>query len=318
MATILLTGSAGFIGFHTTKRLLDAGDYVIGIDNFNNYYDPSLKEKRNKILEKYSNYKLYRGDISDLELIKKIFSENSINKVCHLAAQAGVRFSLQEPYRYTQSNITGFLCVLNEAKNFGVKDFVFASSSSIYGNQKTAPFLEEKKTDEPLSLYAATKKANELMAYTYHHLYGMNCTGLRFFTVYGPESRPDMAMYSFAKAIINKHPIQVFNNGEMKRDFTYVDDIVDGILKALEYSYPFEIFNLGSSQPIKLSYMIDVLEREIGQNAIKEFLPIQPGDVSETFADISKAKEKLGWSPNTSFENGVKDFISWFRNNESN
>lgn len=309
----LITGSAGFIGFHTAKKLLERGESVIGIDNFNDYYDVSLKEERNKLLEKFPNYKIYRGDLSDLDFVKKVFAENKVDKMVNLAAQAGVRYSITNPYAYIESNIVGFANLINEAKNFGVKNFVFASSSSVYGEQDKTPFKEDFNTDRPISLYAATKKANEAIAYTYHYLYGMNCTGLRFFTVYGPYGRPDMAMFSFTKAILENKPIQVFNEGVMLRDFTYVDDIADGIIKSLEYSHPYEIINLGNHEPVKLGYMIELLEREIGKEAIKEMLPMQPGDVPETYADISIAKEKLGWQPEAKIEEGVKKFISWYK-----
>ncbi len=311
--TTLLTGSAGFIGFHTALKLLEKGDTVIGVDNFNDYYDPSLKEDRNKILEKFPNYTLLRGDIADLDFVKKIFAEHKIDRICHLGAQAGVRYSIKNPYAYIDSNIVGFMNLINESKNAGVLNFVFASSSSIYGNQDKSPFSEDFVTDKPISLYAATKKANELMAYTYHHLYGMHCTGLRFFTVYGPWSRPDMAMIIFAKNILEGKPIQIFNNGEMLRDFTYVEDIVDGILKSLEKNHPFEIINLGNNEPVKLSHMVETMERAFGKTAEKEYLPMQPGDVLNTFADVRKAKEILGWEPTTAFERGIEEFAKWYR-----
>lgn len=310
---ILVTGGAGFIGSRVAQILLDRGDTVICIDNFNDYYDPSLKEHRNALLEKYPKYSLYRGGVEDLELVKKVFNENRIDKVCHLAAQAGVRFSLKEPYRYIESNIVGFANILNEAKNFGVKDFIFASSSSVYGNQTKSPFSEDMRADEPISLYAATKHANEVIAYSYHHLYDMHCTGLRFFTVYGPNGRPDMAMVSFTKAILEGKPIQIFNNGDMRRDFTYVDDIADGVVKALDAGHAFEIINLGNNAPVQLMRLVELLEKELGKEAIKEFLPIQPGDVTETYADIEKAKEKLGWEPKTDIEEGIKKFVEWYK-----
>jgi UDP-glucuronate 4-epimerase len=311
--TYIVTGSAGFIGFHVAKKILEFGGTVVGVDNFNEYYDPQLKEDRNAILEKFPRYTLKRGDIADLSFVKSIFSDSKIDAVCHLGAQAGVRYSIKNPYAYIDSNVTGFTHVINEAKNAGIKNFIFASSSSVYGDQETSPFSENAPTDSPISLYAATKKANELVAHTYHHLYGMNCTGLRFFTVYGPWSRPDMAMILFANSIYKGEKIKVFNEGKMKRDFTYIDDIVNGILLSLEKCAPFEIINLGNNKPVELSYMISLLEKEIGKQSEKELLPIQPGDVLHTYANISKAKELLGWEPVVGIEEGIKMFVDWYR-----
>lgn len=312
--TYLITGSAGFIGYHVAKHLLDSGARVVGVDDFNDYYDQSLKESRNDLLKANNNFKVYRGSISDVNLIKKIFQENTFDIVCHLAAQAGVRYSIKNPYTYIDSNIVGFTNVINEAKNAGVKNFIYASSSSVYGVQEKTPFFEDFDTNKPISLYAATKKANEVIAHSYHHLFGMNCTGLRFFTVYGPWGRPDMAMFSFTKAILAGEAIQVFNNGEMLRDFTYIDDVVSGVVKACEKCYPFEIFNIGNHNPVKLSYMIELLEKELAKESVKEFLPVQPGDVLSTFSDIKKSKELLGWTPAVSIEDGVKKFIEWYKN----
>lgn len=311
--TYLVTGSAGFIGFHTAKKMLERGARVIGIDNFNDYYDVSLKEARNGELEKFPNFTLYRGDIADIGFVKKVFSENVIDTVCHLAAQAGVRFSLKEPYRYIETNLVGFAHILNEAKDAGVKNVVLASSSSVYGNQDTMPFSESADTDHPLSLYAATKKADEVMAYSYHHLFGMNCTCLRFFTVYGPWGRPDMAIFNFTKSMLNGTPIDIFNQGDMHRDFTFVEDIAEGVVRACEKKHSFEIINLGSNAPVKLSYMVELLERETGVTAVKNFLPLQSGDVLTTYASIDKAKEKLGWMPQTTIEDGIKSFVAWYR-----
>lgn len=313
MKKYLLTGSAGFIGFHVAKRLLEKGEVVIGVDDFNDYYDQSLKEARNALLEENPNFTLYRGNISDVEFVKNVFQEHTIDVVCHFAAQAGVRNSIKNPYVYIDSNIVGFTNVINEAKNAGVKNFIYASSSSVYGDQDKTPFSEDFDTDKPISLYAATKKANEVIAHSYHHLFSMNCTGLRFFTVYGPWGRPDMAMFSFTKTILDGETIQVFNNGEMHRDFTYVDDIVSGIIKACEKCYPFEILNLGNNEPVKLSYMIEVLEKEIGKEAKKEFLPIQPGDVLETYANIKNTEEKLDWKPVVKIEDGIRNFVNWYK-----
>lgn len=311
--TILVTGSAGFIGFHTAKRLLEEGETVVGVDNFNDYYDPKLKEGRNVLLEKYENFKLYRGDITDLEFVQSVFSENKIDKVCHLAAQAGIRYSLVNPYTYVNTNIVGFTYIINEAKNAGVKEFVYASSSSVYGDQPTAPFHEEQLTDKPLSIYAATKKADEEIAYVYHHLYGMHCVGLRFFTVYGPYGRPDMAMISFAENISKGIAIRLFNEGKMKRDFTYIDDIVEGVVKALTNIQGHEVINLGNHNPVELLTFVELLEKGLGKSAVKELLPIQPGEAIHTHADISKAQKLLGWEPKVSFEEGVKGFIDWYK-----
>ena len=310
---ILVTGSAGFIGFHTARKLLVMGREVIGIDNFNDYYDPGVKISRNEILEKNENYKLYRGNLEDLSFVKKVFEENKIDKICHLAAQAGVRYSLTHPHTYIQSNLVGFTNIIDEAKNHQVKTFVYASSSSVYGNNKKYPFSVKDNVDHPISLYAASKKANELIAHVYHHLYGLNCTGLRFFTVYGTYGRPDLAIFLFTKAILEDQPINVFNFGKCKRDFTYIDDIVSGILASLEKSYPYEIFNLGNNNPVELEYMIECIEKELGKKAIKNYMPLQPGDVPETYADIDHSKEMLGYEPKTSIEEGLGVFVKWYR-----
>lgn len=311
MQTILVTGSAGFIGFHLSKRLLDSGYQVIGLDNFNDYYDPSLKESRNKILENYPAYKLYRGDLQDLVFIKKVFTENKIDKICHLAAQAGVRYSLTHPHTYIQSNLVGFTHLLDEAKNAGVKDFIYASSSSVYGKNEKFPSSIKDNVDNPVSLYAATKKSNELIAHAYHHLWGVNCVGLRFFTVYGPYGRPDMALFLFADAISKGKKISVFNHGQHKKDFTYIDDIIDGILACFDKNFSYEIFNLGNNKPTDLEYFISLIEENLGKKADKEYLPIQPGDVVMSFADIDYSREKLGFEPKTSIEEGIKKTIEW-------
>lgn len=308
----LVTGSAGFIGFHVAKRLLEEGFEVVGIDNFNTYYDPFLKEARHAQLESFGGYKGYRGDVSDLSIVQAIFRDYKIDVVCHLAAQAGVRHSLKYPYDYVTANLVGFVNVINEAKNVGVQHFVYASSSSVYGNQEKAPFSEEALTNAPLSLYAATKKANELVAHVYYHLYGMNCTGLRFFTVYGPWGRPDMAYFSFTESILAGKPITVFDEDHMYRDFTYIDDIVDGILKACESTNGYSIFNLGNDTPVSLKEFITILEMAIGKKALKEKLPAQPGDVSMTHADIRNAKEQLQWRPHTSLKEGIVRFVAWY------
>jgi len=310
---ILVTGSAGFIGFHTAKKLLEGGNIVIGVDNFNNYYDPELKEARNTILEQFSNFKLYRSDLSDESFVKQIFTENKIDQICHLAAQAGVRYSLENPQIYIKSNINTFLNILEAARNYKIKDLVYASSSSVYGSNQKVPFSEIDNTDNPISLYAATKKADELMAHTYSHLFNINTTALRFFTVIGPYGRPDMAPILFASAISKEEEIKVFNFGKMKRDFTYINDIVNGILLALEKTNGYQIFNLGNNKPVELEYFISCIEKEIGKSAKKKYLELQPGDVLETFADIEHTKEKLDWEPKTSIEDAIKAFVKWYK-----
>jgi len=313
--TILVTGSAGFIGFHVTKKLLETGNKVIGIDSLNNYYEPKLKKDRNKILLESKNYKFYKLNLKNEKELKKIFTENKIDKICHLAAQAGVRYSLENPLSYEESNLKGFINIMECARHFKIKDFVYASSSSVYGKNemKKNGFKESDEVNQPISLYAATKKANELIAYNYHHLFGINCTGLRFFTVYGPYGRPDMAIYIFTKNILAGKNIDVYNHGKMFRDFTYVDDIADGIIKALEKSYPYEIFNLGNSETVELKYLITTIEKNLKKKAKIKLKPIQPGDVEKTFANISKAKKMLGFNPKTKIEEGVKNFIEWYK-----
>lgn len=310
---ILVTGSAGFIGFHLIQKLIQRGDDIIGVDNFNNYYDVNLKKHRNLILEKNKNFKLYKLDFSNFKKIEEVFKKEKIDKVVHLGAQAGVRHSLENPQVYLDSNVQGTFNLLELTRKYKIKDFLFASSSSIYGNNKKVPFSETDNVDQPISLYAATKKSNELMAYTYHHLYRLNCTGLRFFTVYGPWGRPDMAYFLFTKAILQDKPIQVFNHGKLERDFTYIDDIVEGVLKAIEKPFGYEIINLGNNQPVKLGYFIECIEKELGKKAEKKMLPMQPGDVKRTYADISKAKKLLDWTPQIKLEDGMQKFIDWYK-----
>jgi len=310
---VLLTGIAGFIGSHTADALLKRGDRVVGVDNFNDYYDPKIKEDRIKRLKKSYKFSLYREDISNYKAIDKIVKTEKPDKICHLAAQAGVRHSLENPFLYLKSNINGTLVMLETARHNKIKDFIYASSSSVYGGDKKVPFSEEDRVDTPISLYAATKKANELKAHTYHKLFGLNTTGLRFFTVYGPYGRPDMALYLFTKNILENKPIEIFNNGKMKRDFTYIDDIVSGIVASLDKSYPHEIFNLGNSNTVDLMYFIERIEKELGKKAIKKMMPMQKGDVAETFADISKAQKMLGFRPKTSVDKGIKKFINWYK-----
>jgi len=310
---VLVTGVAGFIGSFVADALLSCGDEVIGLDSLNDYYNPQLKKDRLKFLEKKDGFKFYQVDLAEYNEVEKVFKENKIDKVLNLAAQAGVRYSLKNPLAYQRSNLQGFVNLLEMVRNFEVPDLVFASSSSVYGNQEKVPFSETDNVDRPISLYAATKKSNELMAYTYHHLYGINCTGLRFFTVYGPWGRPDMAYFSFSKKILSGETIQVFNQGKLRRDFTYIDDIVAGVLKTLDQPFEYEIINLGNNQPVELMHFIEVLEKELGTEAKKEMLGMQPGDVYQTYADISKAKKLLDWQPTTSIEQGLKKFVEWYK-----
>ncbi len=310
---VLVTGSAGFIGFHLSKKLLEQGNRVVGIDNLNPYYDVRLKKARLGILQGHRRFYFYKKSIQDLEAIRDIFANNRIDIICNLAAQAGVRFSLKDPFSYEKSNLAGFLNLLEIAREYGIENFVYASSSSVYGNNKKLPFSVDDRVDTPISLYAATKRANELIAHTYSHLFQIPCTGLRYFTVYGPWGRPDMALFLFTDAILNKRPIEVYNYGEMKRDFTYIDDIVEGTIAALERPVPYEIYNLGNSRTIKLLDFIKILEEELGHKAEKKMVPIQPGDVVETSADIERAKRVLGFNPKTSIKEGIKAFVAWYR-----
>lgn len=313
MKTVFITGIAGFIGSSTAKKLLDKGYRVVGVDNLNDYYDPKLKKARLDLLKSYSdNVKIYKADITDYKVMDKIFSNEKIDKVCHLAAQAGVRYSIENPFAYQEVNLLGTLNMLELCRHHGVKDFIYASSSSVYGNNDKMPFSEKHPIDTPMSLYAATKKANEAMAYTYHHLYGLNCTGLRFFTVYGPWGRPDMALFKFTKGVIEQTSIDVYNYGKMFRDFTYIDDIVDGVIKSLEKSYPYEIFNLAKGETVELLTYIEEIENTLGKKAIMNMMPIQPGDVPKTSADITKAQDMLGYAPKTSVDEGVRNFVNWY------
>lgn len=311
--TILVTGAAGFIGFHLSRELLEKGNQVIGVDNLNPYYDVSLKKARLDLLKPLQDFVFYKEDIQNLSGLKKIFQKHSIGRICNLAAQAGVRYSLKDPFSYQKSNLEGFLNLLELAREYGITNFVYASSSSVYGDSPKTPFSVDDRADTPLSLYGATKKANELMAYAYSHLFGIPCTGLRYFTVYGPWGRPDMALFLFADAILNDRPINVYNYGRMKRDFTYVDDVVDGTIAALERPFAYEVFNLGNSDPIELMDFIGIIEEELGRKAQKNMMALQPGDVLETSADIGKSKEMLGFSPKTPIRKGIKKFLSWYR-----
>ena len=311
---ILVTGTAGFIGHNLAKILLGRGDTVVGIDNFNDYYDVSLKEDRNKELEKYANFKLFRIDISNLEDLKKVFEQNDIDRVCHLAAQAGVRYSIDNPYVYADSNMVGFVNMINLTKEKGIRHFIYASSSSVYGDTSKIPFVETAEVNSPISLYAASKRSNELIAYTYHHLFKLNTIGLRFFTVYGPWGRPDMAIFKFANQMSKGEEIPVFNYGkDMKRDFTYIDDIVDGVVRAIDCEYENEIFNLGKGSPDELGEMISLIEKHMGIEAKKKLLPMQLGDVLITYSNTNKAKKMLGYDPKTTLDEGLEKFVEWYK-----
>lgn len=311
---ILVTGGAGFIGSHLAEALLNRGDFVICVDNFNDFYNPKQKELNITNCLKKPNFKLYRIDINNINDLRKVFKENNIQKIAHIAAAAGVRKSLENPFLYGESNIIGTMNMLELAKEFGIKNFIFASSSSVYGNSKKAPFSETDNVDYPISPYAATKKACELMCYTYHHLHGINATCLRFFTVYGPKGRPDMAPYKFTKIIDNGEELFMYGDGTSQRDYTYVDDIVSGVLAALDKNLGFEIINLGNSKRVDLKYFISVIEDLVGKKAKIKQLPPQPGDVHVTFADISKAKKLLGYSPKTNIEEGMARLVNWYQN----
>ncbi|MCD6206177.1 MAG: NAD-dependent epimerase/dehydratase family protein [Candidatus Marinimicrobia bacterium] len=312
--SILVSGSAGFIGFHLSKKLLEKGYSVIGYDCVNDYYDPSLKEARLNILRNFDRFTFYRADLCDFETLENVFMSHSIEKVCNLAAQAGVRYSLINPFAYQKSNLEGFLNIIELSKRYKVQNFVYASSSSVYGNNKNLPFSVTDNVDHPISLYAASKKANELIAHTYSHLYQLPTTGLRFFTVYGPFGRPDMALFIFTKKILSGEPIDVYNHGKMRRDFTYIDDIVAGVMAALDTVSHYEVFNLGNHRSENLMDFIHLIEANLGKKAKINFLPIQPGDVPETFADIDHTIEKLGFKPSTTIETGIKNFINWYKN----
>ncbi len=311
MSNILVTGAAGFIGSWTCEALLSRGDKVIGLDNFNSYYDVNLKKDRVKKFK--DKCKIYVCDIADNQSLQRVFKQNKIHKVCHLAAQAGVRYSLTHPHAYQTANLLGTLNLLEACKHHHIKSFIYASSSSVYGGNTKVPFSVDDPVEKPISLYAATKRSNELMAYTYHHLYGMHCTGLRFFTVYGPWGRPDMALFKFTKSILSGKPIDVYNHGKMQRDFTYITDIVQGILSSLDKNYPCQIFNLGNSHTVNLMYFIKCIEKELGQKAKIKFLPIQPGDVPKTNADIKKSTKMLGFKPKIQIEQGIENFMAWYK-----
>ncbi len=309
---ILLTGCAGFIGMHLSEALLEQGYCVVGVDNLNPYYDVKLKNHRLMRLKNYENFKFIRLDITNKEDLENIFKTNPIDKVVNLAAQAGVRYSLKNPSSYIESNVLGFMNILECCRHYDIKGLVYASSSSVYGGNKEVPFSVNHNVDSPISIYAASKKANELMAHSYNHLFGLKSTGLRFFTVYGPWGRPDMAIYIFAKKILKGEPISVFNNGKMQRDFTYIDDIVSGIISSIKNNFNYEIFNLGNNTPVPLLEVVSILESKIGKTAIINYEPMQPGDVVSTFADIEKSKSKLAYLPKTDIKEGISYFLDWY------
>jgi UDP-glucuronate 4-epimerase len=329
--TILVTGAAGFIGMHLSKRLLEQGYEVVGIDNLNDYYDPQLKEDRLLLLKKYERFTFIKMDLVDREGILKLFETYSFPYVIHLAAQAGVRYSLQNPHAYVDSNLVGFVNMMEACRHYPVKHFIYASSSSVYGANTKMPFSTSDNVDHPVSLYAATKKANELIAHTYSHLYSIPTTGLRFFTVYGPWGRPDMAYFTFTKQILESKPIKVFNHGNMKRDFTYIDDIVEGIVRLIDKppvsnpnwdrscpdpssSYaPYKIYNIGNNKPVRLMDFIKTLESLLGVKAKMQLLPMQPGDVEATYADIDDLQKAVGFQPSTSIEDGLREFVKWYK-----
>ena len=331
MAKILVTGAAGFIGYHTSERLLARGDEVVGFDNVNDYYDPTLKESRLARLAKHPGFRIVRGELGDRPVLDALFAGERFDRVIHLAAQAGVRYSLTNPHAYIDSNLVGFLHILEGCRHNGVQHLTYASSSSVYGANTAMPFSVHQNVDHPVSLYAATKKANELMAHTYSHLYGLPTTGLRFFTVYGPWGRPDMAMFLFTKAILEGKPIDVFNHGRMQRDFTYIDDIVEGVIRTSDHTAepnpawdsdkpdpatskaPYRIYNIGNNNPVELMYLIQTIESSLGRTAEKRMLDIQPGDVPATYANVDALVRDVGFAPKTPIETGVRNFVAWYR-----
>jgi len=310
---IIVTGAAGFIGFHLCKSLLDDDYEVLGIDNINDYYDPNLKLARLDQLKPYKKFKFEKVDIANRESITKSFQSFKPNKVVNLAAQAGVRYSIKNPYAYMESNMVGFLNVIELCRHNDIEGLIYASSSSVYGRNHKIPFSVGDRVNKPLALYGATKRANELIAHSYSHLYGLHTTGLRYFTVYGPWGRPDMAMFIFTKKILAGKPIPVFNNGNMKRDFTYIDDIINGTRAAIHKNYKCEIFNLGNHKSERLMDVVSLIEQNLGKKAEIKFLPMQPGDVKESFAEINKTIEKLDFMPKTTIDVGIPKFISWYK-----
>jgi UDP-glucuronate 4-epimerase len=328
---LLLTGAAGFIGMHTAQRLLARGDEVVGLDNLNDYYDVTLKQARLARLQPHPNFRFVKLDVADRAGMEALFGREKFDRVIHLAAQAGVRYSLTNPHAYIESNIVGFTHILEGCRHHGVQHLIYASSSSVYGGNTRLPFSEHDSVDHPVSLYAATKKANELMAHTYSHLYGLPTTGLRFFTVYGPWGRPDMALFLFTKAILEGRPIDVFNHGRMQRDFTYVDDIVEGVVRVADRTaepnpafvsdtpdpgtsnVPYRVFNIGNHQPVQLLEYIACVEQALGMKAEKRLLPMQDGDVPATYADTDALREWVGFQPATPIQVGIERFVAWYR-----
>lgn len=321
MSRYLVTGAAGFIGFHVSRRLMERGDTVVGLDNLNDYYDVSLKEARLKILKSESGFEFQHLELADRDRVPALIEQQKFDVVIHLAAQAGVRYSLENPAAYIDSNLVGFGNILEGCRFGDVKHLVYASSSSVYGSNRKIPFAVEDNVDHPISLYAATKKANELMAHTYSHLYQLPTTGLRFFTVYGPWGRPDMALFKFTKAILEGKPIDVYNYGKMRRDFTYIDDIVEGVLRTADLipagtdsiAAPYSVYNIGNNKPEELMEMIHLLEQSLGQTAEKNMLPMQPGDVPETYAEIEALSRDTGFRPETPLALGISRFVEWYR-----
>ena len=327
MKKVLVTGCAGFIGFHVSQRLMKMGCGVTGLDNLNPFYNEGLKPARLELLQKQKAFELVQGDIGDRTLVDRVFHQYEFGPVVHLAAQAGVRYSLENPYLYVHSNLEGFVNLLEAARHKSTPHFVYASSSSVYGANRKIPFSEQDNVDHPVSLYAATKKSNELMAHAYAHLYRLPLTGLRFFTVYGPWGRPDMAMFKFCKAILEGSPVDVYNHGGMKRDFTYIDDVVEGVIRTMENPpaskspnssedltcAPHRVYNIGNNQPVELSRLIQLLEQKIGKTADKRMLPMQPGDVPMTYADVDSLAQAVGYRPRTPIEEGVSHFVDWYR-----
>lgn len=319
---ILVTGAAGFIGFHVARQLLAEGRSVVGLDNLNSYYDPALKRARLAQLGNESRFSFVQADLADRETMAALFARHRFSEVVHLAAQAGVRYSIEQPQSYVESNLQGFLNVLEGCRNNGCRHLVYASSSSVYGANAKLPFSVKDRTDHPVSFYAATKKANEVMAQSYSHLYRLPVTGLRFFTIYGPWGRPDMAMFLFVNAIMADKPIRLFNHGKMRRDFTYIDDVTCVVSKLIDFvpadnpaaaNAPSRIYNVGNHRPEELMHVVGLLERELGRTAVKELLPMQPGDVVETFADVEDLMRDTGFAPSTPIEHGVHNFVTWYR-----
>jgi len=316
---ILITGAAGFIGSHVAQRLCQAGHQVTGIDNLNSYYDVRLKHARLDLLKPLANFRFIQMDIADRAALNDLFDQGKFQRVIHLAAQAGVRYSIDNPMAYADSNLTGHLCVLEACRHHQIEHLVYASSSSVYGQNTKVPFQELDRTDQPMSLYAATKKANELMSYSYASLYQLPSTGLRFFTVYGPWGRPDMALFKFTDAILHGKAIELYNNGQQSRDFTYIDDIVEGIVRVQDHSpthltVPHQLFNIGNGSPVELMEFVSALEQSIGKEAQKLFKPMQPGDVPQTWADSENLFQQVGYRPQTSVQVGVQRFVDWYRN----